>query len=129
MLVSFSMVVRFFLTIVLSLILTPIFKIISVQTGMVDKPNARRINTVPMPSAGGLPIFISFVISTLILFHDIIPRFYIVPILLAALIIIITGVLDDRFELTPKQKSVGILFASLVIYFLDFRYYECREFD
>ncbi|WP_395149764.1 glycosyltransferase family 4 protein [Enterococcus thailandicus] len=118
MLVSFSMVVRFFLTIVLSLILTPIFKIISVQTGMVDKPNARRINTVPMPSAGGLPIFISFVISTLILFHDIIPRFYIVPILLAALIIIITGVLDDRFELTPKQKSVGILFASLVIYFL-----------
>ena len=118
MLVSFSMVIRFFSTILLSLILTPIFKIISVQTGMVDKPNARRINKVPMPSAGGLPIFLSFIVSTLFFFRGVIPKFYILPILLAALIIIATGVLDDKFELTPKQKSVGILLASLVIYFV-----------
>ena len=96
MLVSFSMVVKFFLTILLSLVLTPIFKIISVQTGMVDKPNARRINEIPMPSAGGLPIFISFVVSTLLFFRDIIPKFYIIPILLASLVIILTGVLDDK---------------------------------
>ena len=118
MLVSFSMVIRFFSTILLSLILTPIFKIISVQTGMVDKPNERRINKVPMPSAGGLPIFLSFVASTLFFFRDIIPKFYILPILFAASVIIITGVLDDKFELTPKQKSVGILLASLIIYFV-----------
>lgn len=104
MLVSFSMVIRFFLTILLSLILTPVFKIISVQIGMVDKPNERRINKVPMPSAGGLPIFISFVISTLFLFRKIIPQSYIVPILIASLVIIVTGVLDDKYELTPKQK-------------------------
>ena len=115
MLVSFSMVIRFFLTILLSLILTPVFKIISVQTGMVDKPNERRINKVPMPSAGGLPIFISFVISTLFLFRKIIPQSYIVPILIASLVII---VLDDKYELTPKQKSIGILIASLIIYFV-----------
>ncbi|HHC8504362.1 TPA: MraY family glycosyltransferase [Enterococcus faecium] len=118
MLVSFSMVIRFFLTILLSLILTPVFKIISVQTGMVDKPNERRINKVPMPSAGGLPIFISFVISTLFLFRKIIPQSYIVPILIASLVIIVTGVLDDKYELTPKQKSIGILIASLIIYFV-----------
>ena len=118
MLVSFSMVVKFFLTILLSLVLTPIFKIISVQTGMVDKPNARRINEIPMPSAGGLPIFISFVVSTLLFFRDIIPKFYIIPILLASLVIILTGVLDDKYELTPKQKSVGILLAALIVYFV-----------
>jgi UDP-GlcNAc:undecaprenyl-phosphate GlcNAc-1-phosphate transferase len=118
MFVSFSMVVRFFSTILLSLILTPIFKIISVQTGMVDKPNERRINKIPMPSAGGLPIFISFVVSTLVFFQEIIPKFYILPILLAALVIIVTGVLDDKFELTPKQKTVGILLAALIVYFI-----------
>jgi UDP-GlcNAc:undecaprenyl-phosphate GlcNAc-1-phosphate transferase len=118
MFVSFSMVIKFFLTILLSLLLTPIFKILSVQLGMVDNPNERRINKVPMPSAGGLPIFFSFVISTLFLFQSIIPRFYILPIIIAASIIIITGVLDDRFELTPKQKSIGILLAALVVYFL-----------
>ncbi|EOH89263.1 glycosyltransferase family 4 protein [Enterococcus villorum] len=118
MFVSFSMVVRFFSTILLSLILTPIFKIISVQTGMVDKPNERRINKIPMPSAGGLPIFVSFVVSTLVFFQEIIPKFYILPIILAALVIIVTGVLDDKFELTPKQKTVGILLAALIVYFV-----------
>jgi len=118
MLVSFSMVIRIFLTILLSLILTPIFKIISVQTGMVDKPNERRINKVPMPSAGGLPIFVSFVISSLFLFKDIIPKFYILPILLAASVIVLTGLLDDKYELSPKQKSIGILLAALIVYFI-----------
>ncbi|MFP1647990.1 MraY family glycosyltransferase [Enterococcus mundtii] len=118
MLVSFSIVIKIFLTILLSLILTPIFKIISVQTGMVDKPNERRINKVPMPSAGGLPIFVSFVISSLFLFKDIIPKFYIIPILLAASVIVLTGLLDDKYELSPKQKSIGILLAALIIYFV-----------
>lgn len=118
MLVSISIVIKIFLTILLSLILTPIFKIISVQTGMVDKPNERRINKVPMPSAGGLPIFVSFVISSLFLFKDIIPKFYILPILLAASVIVLTGLLDDKYELSPKQKSIGILLAALIIYFV-----------
>lgn len=118
MLVSFSIVIKIFLTILLSLILTPIFKIISVQTGMVDKPNERRINKVPMPSAGGLPIFVSFVISSLFLFKDIIPKFYILPILLAASVIVLTGLFDDKYELSPKQKSIGILLAALIIYFV-----------
>ncbi|OJG79212.1 UDP-N-acetylglucosamine:undecaprenyl-P N-acetylglucosaminyl 1-P transferase [Enterococcus ratti] len=85
---------------------------------MVDKPNERRINKIPMPSAGGLPIFVSFVVSTLLFFQDIIPKFYILPILLAASVIIVTGILDDKFELTPKQKTIGILIAALVIYFI-----------
>jgi UDP-GlcNAc:undecaprenyl-phosphate GlcNAc-1-phosphate transferase len=33
-------------------------------------------------------------------------------------VIILTGVLDDKYELTPKQKSVGILLAALIVYFV-----------
>lgn len=117
MLVSFGIVIKYFLTFVLALILTPIFKIVSVQLGLVDNPNARRINKVPMPSAGGLPIFIAFATSTLLFFHNLIPRSYVVPILLGGSVIVITGLLDDKFELTPKQKSLGILIAAVVIYF------------
>lgn len=117
MLVSFGLIIKYFLTFLISLILTPIFKIISVQTGLVDNPNARRMNQVPMPSAGGLPIFITFAISSLILFRGVIPFDYISKILIGGLIIVITGLLDDKYELTPRQKSVGILLAGLVIYF------------
>lgn len=49
----------------LSIILTPIIRVISLKVGAVDKPNARRINKVPMPSSGGLAIFLSFVVTTL----------------------------------------------------------------
>ncbi|MBU5582645.1 undecaprenyl/decaprenyl-phosphate alpha-N-acetylglucosaminyl 1-phosphate transferase, partial [Enterococcus sp. S181_ASV_20] len=124
MLVSFGLIIKYFLTFLIALILTPIFKIISVQTGLVDNPNARRMNQVPMPSAGGLPIFITFAISSLFLFRDAIPFDYISKILLGALIIVITGLLDDKFELSPKQKSIGILLAGLVIY-----YYAGIRFD
>ncbi|GCF93939.1 undecaprenyl-phosphate alpha-N-acetylglucosaminyl 1-phosphate transferase [Enterococcus florum] len=117
MLISLGLIIRYFLTIVLALILTPIFKIISVQTGLVDKPNARRINEVPMPSAGGLPIFITFAISSLFLFRHVIPQSYILPILAGGCVIVVTGVLDDKFELNPRQKSLGILIAALIIYF------------
>lgn len=124
MLVSFGLIIKYFLTFLIALILTPIFKIISVQTGLVDNPNARRMNQVPMPSAGGLPIFITFAISSLFLFRDAIPFDYISKILLGALIIVITGLLDDKFELSPRQKSIGILLAGLVIY-----YYADIRFD
>ena len=49
----------------ISLILTPLVRFLSFRIGAVDNPNARRINKVPMPSAGGLAILISFLISTL----------------------------------------------------------------
>ncbi len=45
-----------------------------------------------------------FAISSLFLFRDAIPFDYISKILLGALIIVITGLLDDKFELSPKQK-------------------------
>ncbi|MEG1503510.1 MAG: MraY family glycosyltransferase [Enterococcus sp.] len=118
MLVSFGLIIKYFLTFLIALILTPIFKIISVQTGLVDNPNARRMNQVPMPSAGGLPIFITFAISSLVLFRGVLPFDYISKILLGGLIIVITGLLDDKFELSPKQKSLGILLAALVIYYI-----------
>ncbi|MEO1773022.1 MraY family glycosyltransferase [Candidatus Enterococcus ferrettii] len=117
MIVSFGLIIKYFLTFLMAVVLTPIFKIISVQTGMVDKPNARRINRVPMPSAGGLPIFITFAFSTLFFFRHVIPHTYLLPILIGGTVIVITGVLDDKFELNPKQKSLGILIAALVIYF------------
>ena len=47
----------------LSLFLTPIVRFIAFRVGAVDNPNARRVNEVPMPSSGGLAIFISFLIS------------------------------------------------------------------
>lgn len=45
---------------VLAFILTPLVRSLAFKLGAVDKPNARRVNKVTMPTMGGLAIFIAF---------------------------------------------------------------------
>ncbi len=121
----YSIIIRFFVTIVLSFFITPIMRVLSFRINAVDYPNQRRINTEPMPSAGGLSIFVVFAFSSIVLFNDLIPKSYLYPILFGGLIVVITGLLDDIYELSPKMKMVGIFFAACLVYFLgDFHFNE-----
>ena len=54
-------------TAIIALILTPIMVFVSRRIGAVDNPNARRINLKPMPSAGGVAIFLAFSVSQMTL--------------------------------------------------------------
>lgn len=115
---AFKFVMRLFITMIVSLILTPIIKLISFKIGAVDRPGDRRINTKTMPTAGGLSIFLSFSFALLWEFRAMIPFDYVWPMLLGAAIVVVTGLLDDIFELTPLQKTLGLTLAALEIYFV-----------
>ncbi len=115
---AFKFVMRLFITMIVSLILTPIIKLISFKIGAVDRPGDRRINTKTMPTAGGLSIFLSFSFALLWEFRAMIPFDYVWPMLLGAAIAVVTGLLDDIFELTPMQKTLGLTLAALEIYFV-----------
>ncbi|MDY5973400.1 MraY family glycosyltransferase [Streptococcus hyovaginalis] len=115
----------------LSLILTPLVRFISFRVGAVDEPNARRINKVTMPSAGGLAIFLAFLIIALFVLPRLtvsvkseIPYFdYIFPVLAGATVVTLTGYFDDIFEIAPKTKMLGIVVGALIIWaFTDFRF-------
>ncbi|MET3634552.1 glycosyltransferase family 4 protein [Streptococcus porcorum] len=113
----------------MSLILTPIVRFLSFRVGAVDNPNARRINKVPMPSAGGLSIFFSFLVATLILMPLVLKNWeqsyfhYILPVVLGGVIIVITGFIDDIYELKPRVKMIGIVLAAVLVwYFTEFRF-------
>lgn len=115
----------------LSLFLTPIVRFIAFRVGAVDNPNARRVNGVPMPSSGGLAIFISFLISALILMPRVLKESiwttsyfdYILPVVIGGLIIATTGFIDDIYELKPKTKMAGIILGAVVVWaFTDFRF-------
>ncbi|CAM5191700.1 UDP-GlcNAc:undecaprenyl-phosphate GlcNAc-1-phosphate transferase OS=Ureibacillus acetophenoni OX=614649 GN=SAMN05877842_101160 PE=4 SV=1 [Ureibacillus acetophenoni] len=67
-----------------------------------------------MPRLGGLAIYLSFVIGLLILRPE---SEYTIAIVLAATIIIITGILDDMYEISAKAKMLGQLVAALIIVF------------
>lgn len=118
-------------TLIVSAIATPLVRFLAFKINAVDNPNARRINKVPMPTAGGLAIFIAFVLSTLVFLPGLVKHLnyngtytdYVLPLVFAGGIIIITGLIDDVKELKPLPKMTGMLIAAIIIWsYTDFRF-------
>lgn len=126
------------ITFVLSLILTPIIRWIAFRVGAVDEPNARRVNTKTMPTSGGLAIFISFAFTSLFIlphivqtvlppnqFHSWFYYFdYAWPYILAGAVVVLTGYIDDIFELRPRYKVLGITIAAVMVWFMTYTRFD-----
>lgn len=102
---------------VASILLTPLVKRLAYRIGAVDKPNYRKVHDHVMPRLGGLAIFIAFLLGVIILRPM---DESMIAILIGSFVIIITGVLDDMLEISPKAKLVGqTIAATIVIFFGD----------
>jgi UDP-GlcNAc:undecaprenyl-phosphate/decaprenyl-phosphate GlcNAc-1-phosphate transferase len=97
---------------VASIILTPLVIKLALRIGAVDRPNYRKVHASIMPRIGGLAIFGAFLIGYFILRPS---DEHSTAILIGALIIIVTGFLDDMFEITAKIKLAGQLSAAIVV--------------
>ncbi len=105
------------LSLVISLVLTPLIKRLALFLGAVDHPNSRRINQQSIPSLGGLAIYFSFVLSLLIVGFD--HKFY--PLLISLSLIVVVGVLDDLYEISALAKLSGQVMAALSLALLGMR--------
>ena len=107
-----------FAAILISALLVPFIRCLAIKIGAVDKPNARRVNKVTMPTMGGLAIFIAFNFTNFVLLRDQYPLKLQITLFIAQCIIIATGMIDDIYELKPYQKLIGITIAALVVYYV-----------
>src|SRR5690606_11404441 len=106
-----------------SILLTPLVKRLAFRIGAVDRPNYRKVHARIMPRLGGLAIFGSFLIAYLFLQpKDPVSAAFessLIPIetaiIIGALLIIVTGVLDDMLEITARAKMLGQLAAAGVV--------------
>lgn len=114
----YKILASLFATMLLAALLTPFIRQLAFKVGAVDNPNARRVNKIPMPTMGGLAIFLSFNLANLFLLRNQYPSSQLYSLILAQLIIITTGVIDDIYELKPRQKMFGIFLAALVVFFV-----------
>lgn len=111
----------------LSLIFTPIVKILAIKFGFIDKPDPRKIHKIPIARLGGLAIFLSFVIVTLIYYftqrdffvfapwHDYNLNVKFFGIIIGALILVATGLIDDKKALSPWVKLIAQIIAALIV--------------
>lgn len=118
---TLGMIIRLLLTMIISIVLTPLVRKVAFSVGAVDYPNKRRINKKPMPTMGGTAIFLAFIFAVLVIFRDVIPQSYALKLTICSSIIFVTGVLDDIWELTPWKKFLGTIIAAVVAYSLGMR--------
>lgn len=109
----YEVIIYCILSIIISFILTPFVRRLSFKVGAVDIPSRRRVNKEPMPSMGGLAIYLTFFFS--IFFLQPIQLREAVPLFIASSVIILTGVVDDIKEISPKAKLLGIIIAAIFI--------------
>ena len=95
----------------ISLILTPIFIWIARKTGFVDRPGGRKIHLKPIPHLGGVAILISFVVGVLVS-RPIEIEFQ--PIIIGGALIVLLGLIDDKFDMKPLTKLIGQILITLV---------------
>ncbi|WP_456273220.1 glycosyltransferase family 4 protein [Bacillus sp. AK031] len=101
-----------FLCFIASIVLTPLVKKLAIKIGATDSPNHRKVHQKIMPRLGGLAIFLSFILGVIILQPS---NVYANAIIAGAVIIVLTGALDDVFELSAKVKLLGQLIAALLV--------------
>ena len=111
--------IPFILSLFLSLILTPLVKKLAIKVGAVDVPkDDRRVHEKPMPSMGGLAIYISVIITSLI-FLPIDKT--LISIIIGGTVIVIGGIIDDIRELSPRMKFLFQIIGALVLVIGDVR--------
>lgn len=112
--------IGFIASCVMALLLTPLVKKFAFLVGAVDAPDHRKVHTRIMPRLGGLAIFLAFVGAYFIISPALEGAHSdaALGLLLGGTVIVITGALDDRFQLSPKWKLLGqIIAASIVVSF------------
>ena len=98
---------------ILSIILTPLSIMFANHVGAVDVPDGKRkVHNKPIPSMGGIAIFVSFLIGYMLF----VPKTdQILSVLIGGFIIVLTGICDDIKPLSPKWKLFGQIVASLIV--------------
>ncbi len=109
----------FLIAFTISYVLTPLIRLLSIKMGWFDKPNYRKINSEPMPLLGGMAIFISYTI-TLFILHLFHPHLFSQQKFMgfwgSTMIIIVAGVVDDIFYITPRRKLFYQVCAASLAY-------------
>ena len=109
----FRIVVAFFVSLLTVLILTPIVKKIAIKIGAVDQPSNRKVHDKIMPRMGGLAIFIG--VAAGVLAAGIYNETKMTAITVGAFIIVIVGILDDKYQLSAKVKFFVQLAVAIMI--------------
>lgn len=111
-----SYLIVFLIGLIVAFLITPLVEKLAVKIGAVDIPTERKVHAEPIPSLGGVAIYLSFLLA---LFFALIKFFpnerEINGILLGGTVILLFGIADDIKDLSPKVKFIGQILAATTL--------------
>ncbi len=116
------------------IVTTPLAKKIAKKLGAMDYPKSRGYNKEPMPLMGGLAMVAGFFAALLIIspFLSELPKRQFAGFILGGIVIVITGMFDDAYELSAKVKFSAQIVVALIVVLsgirLDFVMYPLWEY-
>lgn len=113
----------FFIAFFVAFITTPIMRVLATRNGIVDWPDLHRKNHIePVAYLGGVAIFAGWFAGVCLSYvttpHDpeIVPAInFPLSIILGGAAIVITGLFDDVYSISPRVKVGGQLFAAAAL--------------
>lgn len=115
-----SVIVTFVVALLVTWFFIPRLREFAVQAGWADMPNARRLNKEPLPNAGGLAIFVGFMVSIIV---ALVLRpigveqvnIQVLAIMLGASLMMFLGFIDDRVDLSPVSRLLVQLLVAVLL--------------
>lgn len=95
-----------------TLCMTPLAIRLARKYNIVDIPNQRKVHTTPTPRMGGIAIYAGFVVGALLLMTF---TRQVAALLVGGTIVMLTGLIDDFKDISPKLKLLGQIIGALVL--------------
>lgn len=111
-------IIVFFFSLIISLAATPVIKKLALSINAVDIPNDRRINKVPIPTLGGIAIYLGFMGA---MFINTSINSLTMGIFIGGTFILLVGILDDLYELSARVKLAGQILAAIILILFNIR--------
>ncbi len=113
-----SLLIPFIVSCIAVLALTPLTISFAQKFGLIDDPKKHKhpaiIHKKTLPRAGGLPIYIGIVLG-LIFFIPPNPTY--IAVVTAGALVVVLGLLDDKYDLSPYLRFIGnIVCAGIVVF-------------
>src|SRR5690554_4298553 len=111
----FCMLIINISTCLFSLLILFLFSRAAEPLGLVDKPNSRKLHNGHVPLIGGISVFIttSVVLATILSMNS-----TTVALFTSFTLMALTGVLDDRFDLSVRLRIIIQLLSACILVFL-----------
>ena len=113
-----------------TLVTTPLIRSFSLKRGFVAKPDPRMIHTTPVPDMGGSAMLLGILVAVAVQLcgeyffgwtgfrtDTTVTPLMLLGVVLGTLVVYITGVIDDIYDISAYAKLAGQIIAGLIVAF------------